>query len=64
MHLFTRDVAPVYWVFFALLFSLVMRQEPVAEEASAVAAAPARVPLPATFVPPLRARRRVESRVR
>jgi O-antigen ligase len=64
MHLFTRDVAPVYWVFFALLFSLVMRQERVAEEASAVAAAPARVPLPATFVPRLRSRRRVESRVR
>ena len=25
MHLFTRDVAPVYWVFFGLFFSLAMQ---------------------------------------
>jgi hypothetical protein len=59
MHLFTRDVAPVYWVFVGLFFSLAMRSGSVHPEVvngRAVVRAPSRP----SFVP-VHARRRVGS---
>jgi O-antigen ligase len=57
MHLFTRDVAPVYWVFFGLLFALTMRT-PARVAAPAPSAVPAAVPV--SFVEAFQARRRLE----
>jgi hypothetical protein len=61
MHLFTRDMAPVFWVFLGLLFALTMRApEPLAAPQAAISR-PVFAPVGARVVSGWQPRRRLES---